>query len=569
MNTSAPATATMTTPDGYTSLSHRLTQKDFSETDCRLALRGEAIPENLANNVARLCLVSGIREHYEFACSASVQDLCEIEGQEVFARARNARFIMSGNIPGPEMMGDIKKYPYCIWYPDIAVGGQGTYRKLVAAFPDMRYQVGRACAVAGFLELYLELDLLPDVSIAEEAREAARNGSTRSRGIFEHIMATPVRYKVMDDYTLTVNLDAPKAGAFLNADTAVCSTLEGRKGFCEGLSPWRHFNITEDWGVSEVSTKVEVAILNDEEAALLGMPLPFNLPTIHKDLLILAAACDGNVDRYVRLRRPRGSITGELHCLVSGTYKSTAMALWLERNPEVMHTVAAAWDEDEVSSLRRAIYARHVMNNGISRLLRTDPRVPEEELPYWIWYPTLPSSQTLVALAQVRPGMRQQCVRACMAGGYKLAYDQIMNMPAPNQGSRLEEEGDDEDTCIPLAADPILIYQAMTSHERDYFLGDMQRRREDSGVQLERIQHSERWKRRNPWTCADESENDLPGFLKDHVFSIAYIDQGCGFFEPSLGEAGLGKIRRYLSSSEEERERAKRQVWGYFNVTDS
>jgi hypothetical protein len=33
----------------------------------------------------------------------------------------------------------------------------------------MRYQVGRACAAAGYFDLYKELDLLPDVSIAEEA----------------------------------------------------------------------------------------------------------------------------------------------------------------------------------------------------------------------------------------------------------------------------------------------------------------------------------------------------------------------------------------------------------------
>ncbi|CBF71445.1 hypothetical protein AN6781.2 [Aspergillus nidulans FGSC A4] len=36
-------------------------------------------------------------------------------------------------------------------------------------YPSMRYQVGRACAAAGYFDLYKELDLLPDVSIAEEA----------------------------------------------------------------------------------------------------------------------------------------------------------------------------------------------------------------------------------------------------------------------------------------------------------------------------------------------------------------------------------------------------------------
>lgn len=50
----------------------------------------------------------------------------------------------------------------------------------------MRYQVGRACVVAGYSSLYFELDLLPDVSIAEEAAASQAQGSL---DIFNHIMA--------------------------------------------------------------------------------------------------------------------------------------------------------------------------------------------------------------------------------------------------------------------------------------------------------------------------------------------------------------------------------------------
>ncbi|KAK0651161.1 hypothetical protein B0T16DRAFT_434432 [Cercophora newfieldiana] len=390
-------------------LSRRLARTRFSEPDCLSALRGEALPENLGNDVARLCLVAGIRQHLSFAKCSEVEQLCAQDNGPItntFSRARNARLIMSNEIPTPEQMDGAASYPYCIWYPDLA--REDTYRKLVAAFPDMRYQVGRACAVAGYVDLYLELGLLPDVSIAEEARESGQ-GSLR---IFNHIMAAPVRYSVMNDYDLTVELHTPKPGAFLNADTAVCGSLDGRKAFSKAFGPWRYFNITEDWGIAETSTRIQPAILREDESALLGTPLPFDLPTIHKDLLILAAATEGNVDRYVRLRRPQRSVYGELHCLVSGIYKSTAMALWLESNPDVMHIVAAAWDKDDVSALRRAIYARHVMNNDTSRLLKADPPVPDEELPYWIWYPTLPSTHTLVKLAEARPAMRQQCIRA-------------------------------------------------------------------------------------------------------------------------------------------------------------
>lgn len=71
----------------------------------------------------------------------------------------------------PEMATDAVT-PYCIWYPDVAT--EETYRELSRRYPRMRYQIGRACAVAGYNKLFDELQLLPDVSIAEEA-EANNN----------------------------------------------------------------------------------------------------------------------------------------------------------------------------------------------------------------------------------------------------------------------------------------------------------------------------------------------------------------------------------------------------------
>lgn len=51
----------------------------------------------------------------------------------------------------------------------------------------MCYHVGRAYAIGGYLALYRELDLLPDVSIAEEARDNA-GSSEGARAIFESIV---------------------------------------------------------------------------------------------------------------------------------------------------------------------------------------------------------------------------------------------------------------------------------------------------------------------------------------------------------------------------------------------
>jgi len=517
------------------SITRLLSQTAFSAADCESALRGETLPENLGNRVVQLCLVSGIRQHASFARLAEVTDLCRTAGQEMFARARNARLIMSDEMPGPELMGDKTSYPYCIWYPDVA--SEDTYRKVAAAYPDIRYQVGRACAVAGYAQLYRELDLLPDPCIAEEAREAGR-ANEGSRQIFEQIMAAPVRYSVMNDYELTITLDRPKAGAFLNADTAVLVTLARRDKFADGFRSWRYFNITEDWGIGLEKVKLGPARLTDDEVALLASPLPFDLPTMHKDLLILVAAFEGNLDRYARLRRPGHSVEYELHCLVPGVYHSTAMALWLERNPDVMRVVAAAWD-DEVSALRRAIHARHVMNNDTHRLLDADPPVPDDELPYWIWYPTLPSVRTLCTLAEARPAMRPQCARACIASGQRLAYTKIMDMPDQD----LVDLGQ-----VSLSADLHLMYEAKASPDHDFYLRDMERRREERekrGLKPER-DHYIYWKRYIPWREGDISSTTLLGSLMDSGSCVVHEYQDWGMWE-SLG-AELGRVRLYLSS---------------------
>ncbi|KAL2131373.1 hypothetical protein VTI74DRAFT_5184 [Chaetomium olivicolor] len=128
-------------------------------------------------------------------------------------------------------------------YPGLAT--KDTYRELARRYPALRYQVGRACTMASYTALYFELDLLPEVSIAEEARESGNDGST---AIFEHIMSQPTRYAVMDDYRRTVNLANPRAGACLNGDTAISPPPDKRNG--DGDQHWiwpRYFDITEEW----------------------------------------------------------------------------------------------------------------------------------------------------------------------------------------------------------------------------------------------------------------------------------------------------------------------------------
>jgi hypothetical protein len=177
-------------------------------------------------------------------------------------------------------------YPYCIWYPDPP--SEKTCRQLASRDPRLRYNVSLICAIADYTELYEELHLLPEVSIAEEARE-----SPHGKDIYDSIMSKSPRYAVMDDYTRSINVDSPHRGAFLNADTAVRSTLDIRytlKGTSARAADILTFNITEDASIDEVDAGNRRAPLTSDEITLLYNPLLQDLPTMNKDLLILMAA---------------------------------------------------------------------------------------------------------------------------------------------------------------------------------------------------------------------------------------------------------------------------------------
>lgn len=163
-------------------------------------------------------------------------------------------------------------------------------------------------------------------------------------------MEAPCRYKVFDDYNCIINTTNPKP-AFLNGDTAIRPYLLetqkfqhpiGRMDDEEGdsepdddevdpftISPRRgfiqtRFNITEDMsidldgnhGTPGYITPV-VPTADDEALKLLCQPLPLDLTTCYKDLLILMAAYNGDIDRYYRLRRPQ-LLEEEIACVVRG-----------------------------------------------------------------------------------------------------------------------------------------------------------------------------------------------------------------------------------------------------------
>lgn len=377
--------------------------------------------------------------------SASPRPATPVESESERLRLRsirraNARLITSNVMPA---MDNPEERPYCIWYPGLAT--EDTYRELARRYPAMRYQVGRACAVGGYLSLFLELNLLPEVSIAEEAREvAAGAGLQGSTAIFEHIMRQPVRYAVMDDYKRTVDLDNPRAGAHLNGDTAVRPPLqEGPTELEDGDNHWvwpEYFDITEEWNMTEkrwraanerpwnlaglLSTK-----LSRNFTYLLYSPLPLDLPTTRKDTLIIMAAYEGNVDRYHRLKRP-DMVPYEDDAVIRGIYHNTGFAKYWETHEDAHDPRFDDWRDDA------AVMARFIMVNEIS-CITEDPDDTGDQLhfPHMIWYPLLPREETLREIVRRRPNnifLKRSVAIACIAANYQATYvRQILLVLAP------------------------------------------------------------------------------------------------------------------------------------------
>ena len=148
-----------------TFLSSRLQLEGYEKAECSAAIRGERIPMNLGLETTRLSVIRGIRYHMGFGT-----ELRNLPNHPEFTRALNARSIMSNIIPD---INTLEEFPYCIWHPDLAT--ETTYHELAKRYRILRYDIARACAVAGYYDLYRELQLLPEISIAEEARDNKKN----------------------------------------------------------------------------------------------------------------------------------------------------------------------------------------------------------------------------------------------------------------------------------------------------------------------------------------------------------------------------------------------------------
>lgn len=399
-------------------LEKRLTTRWYRSEECDLAIQGQQIPQALGDPVTKACVVRGIRAHMGFGE--------ELRGESPeFTRALNARQIMSNIIPE---MTHAEEFPYCIWYPTLA--SEDTYRQLAQRYSQTRYNVGRACAVAGYTKLFCELDLLPDVHIAEEARD---NGS---HDIYEIITAHRDLFSIMNDYDRTINTEsAARSSSRLNGDTAVCSILGIKRQhqrphtdpllqdwWMKDMEECKYFNITEDFCV-DTSNYAPPSYIASQDLAVnyLYTPLPSDLPPLQKDLLILSAAYYGDVDRYWRLRRP-AFLVQERSCIIRGIYHNSLFAQsWAiyMRNKEVE---AYEW------RIMKALTARAIMNNDLSDVTAA---TPSNAIPYCIWHPSIPGRKTLEELVARRPDMKEQVARVCIVGNDQELYDLLDPAPTP------------------------------------------------------------------------------------------------------------------------------------------
>ncbi|WEW61066.1 hypothetical protein PRK78_006555 [Emydomyces testavorans] len=506
------------------------------------AIRGERVPDDIDSQFGRASLIRGIRCHFSFAASQAVKDVCVSRPE--FARARNARLIMSNMIPGPEDMvdSDRTRQPYCIWYPDFAT--EDTYRQLAQHFPSMRYQVGRACAAAGYSGLFSELDLLPDVSIAEEARES---GTTGGRIIFDTVMAAPYRYAVLDDYTLSVNLENPNFPVYLSGDTEVRWKLQKRKSLPSGprygmdSADEHRPSIEEDERINDKwdDWPRDYDYLTHEETKLLYNPLPLDLPTVKKTLLIQMAAHDGNVDRYARLASPSPMERIEQLCVIRGIYHHTMFARFWLAEIEKNSLRVQRLERQTLACIRSAISARRIMINDTQEFHNGWPEDVKE--PNLIWWPLKPREDTLRELAERAPTMKRTAAIACIFCDYNWLYQSL--------------------NCRP---DDKLVLAARNSRN-PFYLQDLERRATEEGIQLNYplfVDEDEEWLQYD----LEPTEKELRSRLLDDMdcmYDCGYLGEGpYGCFG---GRADTGLAERYVWAPLELLRKLKR-CGGWINV---
>jgi hypothetical protein len=189
---------------------------------------------------------------------------------------------------------------------------------------------------------------------------------------------------------------------------------------------------------------------------MMYMPSLSHLPALTKDPLILMAAYEGNLDRYIRLRRPV-LLRQEENAIIRGIYHNTTFAKYFSLQDLSRY--------QRGGEMKRATIARIC-----THITPTTPAV--REMPGMIWWPLLPDQVTLRELARRRPDMKLQVAMACIAANYERLWQELKPELTPELWK--------------LARD-----QFMSAHPvRSYFTDDIESRAAKDG---ERTVDDEGW----------------------------------------------------------------------------
>lgn len=348
------------------------------------------------------CVVHGVYHDYSFALWCD--DIASLSSNAIIKAAINACRIMNDdlNIDGP--------LPYCIWYPRLA--SQHTYRTLYSLHPHMKYSIARACVIANYVELYDEMNLLPEVNIMLEAYDA------NNMYMYNSIMSSCVKYYVMDDYNRRY-VKPIVTNHNLN-DTCTISMIRQLPQICYDDEDLRirynnnivrnsiYFDIMADGCICSpadyrwYNDSVNGDLFNEDSITLykllVSQHICYMFIHVNKDVVVLHSAYHGSIDKYSIIRRPT-YIPKEVDCLIHGIYYDYKFALWCRDNLKL------------TSSMEAAINARLIMSNDMNIT---------NVLPYCIWSPNLPSENTCRSLVSMYPSMKYHVGRVCLIAGYEL-----------------------------------------------------------------------------------------------------------------------------------------------------
>jgi hypothetical protein len=180
------------------------------------------------------------------------------------------------------------------------------------------------------------------------------------------------------------------------------------------------FNITEDMNIDEY--EIDISSTNTrpryDVTSLLSAQLPAELPTVDKDLFILMVAYYGVINRYARLGEKRS-----LRRKSTAVCTASTITLCLPSGGPNKQ-----FPESGRGRLRKAIYAQFIMSNMLSTMT-----LQTHNLPYLIWYPTLARLSTYRELAQRKPQMKLQVLRAAVVANYPDLFDELLNDVTPDK----------------------------------------------------------------------------------------------------------------------------------------